>query len=210
MGVKQFFNGSSSEISYGDVRLQPLIFQDDLARMSSSVAAAQEGNDKIEHITNLKQLNINVEKSSYILFGNINAVKKMREIIKLSPLSLNNEVIKEKNSEKYLGDFIHNNGVTESTQHTVNDRYWRVMSSVLEIKTIIEDYRNNHKGGLITGVDLWEMSVIPMLLNNAGTWTNVDTVTTNKLDKLQNTLLRYQHQDQPLFPLSHGNLEFYQ
>ena len=37
-----------------EIRLQPLIFQDDLARMSTSVKVAQEGNDKVAHVTNLK------------------------------------------------------------------------------------------------------------------------------------------------------------
>ena len=47
-GVQQYFSNSSSEIYYGNVRLQPLIFQDDLARMSTSVDAAQTGNNKID------------------------------------------------------------------------------------------------------------------------------------------------------------------
>ena len=65
------------------------------------------------------------------------------------------------------------------------------MSSILEIKTIVEDYRNKHKGGIMTGINLWEMSVIPSLLNNCGTWNSVDIETMKKLNNLQNTLLRY-------------------
>ena len=56
---------------------------------------------------------------------------------------------------------------------------------------IIEDYRSNYNGVLMTGVQLWEMSVIPTLLNNAGTWTNIDQISLKKLNNLQNTLLRY-------------------
>ena len=115
----------------------------------------------------------------------------MRTSIQSTPLTLNNRTIKEKESEKYLGDFLHSGGDTESTKCTVNDRYWRIMSSILEIKTIVEDYRNKKKGGIMTGIDLWEMSVIPSLLNNCGSWNMVDTETFTKLNKLQNTLLRY-------------------
>ena len=76
-GVQQFFKSSSSEASYADVRLGPLIFQDDLARICLNVQAAQAGNDKVETITNLKQLEINIDKSSYILLGNKNKVEEI-------------------------------------------------------------------------------------------------------------------------------------
>ena len=81
MGVKEHFEGSTSEICYGDVRLQPLKFQDDLSRMSTSVNAAQEGNTKVAEITNIKQLEINIDKSSYILIGNTEVVNNMRDQI---------------------------------------------------------------------------------------------------------------------------------
>ena len=65
------------------------------------------------------------------------------------------------------------------------------MSSILEIKTIIEDYRANYTGGLMTGINIWEMAVIPMMLNNAGTWDEINETTDKKLNGLQNTMLRY-------------------
>ena len=104
------------------MRLQPLIFQDDLARISTSVNAAQEGNLKVAEITNLKQLEINVEKSSYVLIGNAKVVNDMRNQMKMTPLTLNNKVIKERQSEKYLGDNIHSNDIIESIKMTVNER----------------------------------------------------------------------------------------
>ena len=80
-GVQQFFKSSSHEASYADsVRLGPLIFQDDLARICLNVQAAQAGNDKVETITNLKQLEINIDKSSYILLGNKNKVEEIRRL----------------------------------------------------------------------------------------------------------------------------------
>ena len=42
--VNHHFKESQHEISYCDVRLQPLIFQDDLSRLSSSLEAAQACN----------------------------------------------------------------------------------------------------------------------------------------------------------------------
>ena len=79
MGVQSSFKSSSSEISYGAIRLQPLIFQDDLARICTSVQAAQAGNDKVAEVTNSKQLEINIDKSSFIILGNKNKVKELKK-----------------------------------------------------------------------------------------------------------------------------------
>ena len=54
---------SSSEVSYHDVRLQPMIYQDDLGRFSSSRMAAQAGNDKIEACMETKPLDLHQDKS---------------------------------------------------------------------------------------------------------------------------------------------------
>ena len=35
----------------------------------------------------------------------------------------------------------------------------------------MEDCRSQAIGGLAAGIELWELAVIPMLLNNSGTWT---------------------------------------
>ena len=91
-----------------------LIFQDDLARACTSVEAAKDGNNKIEKITNSKQLEINVDKSTYLIFGSKKKVREIRELIKNDPMKINNNTIKEKDSEKYLGDYIHNKGPQES------------------------------------------------------------------------------------------------
>ena len=76
---------------------------------------------------------------------------------------------------------MHSDGNEASIEHTINERYCRVMSAILEIKSIINDYRVNYTGGLMTGIDIWEMAVIPMLLNNAGTWDKVSETADNKL-----------------------------
>ena len=62
-GVQDFFSGSVDEVSYGTLRLGPVMFQDDLGCLSTSAQGAQAGNHKIETIMNLKQLKINVDKS---------------------------------------------------------------------------------------------------------------------------------------------------
>ena len=82
-GVHDFFVGSSSEISYGNTRLEALCFQVDVARICDSLQSAQAGCDKMADVTSLKQLDINVDKSSFILLGNKSMINKIRDEIKL-------------------------------------------------------------------------------------------------------------------------------
>ena len=46
-GVSQYFNNSDEEISYGKVRLQPQLLQDDILRMAANVQSARNGNEKL-------------------------------------------------------------------------------------------------------------------------------------------------------------------
>ena len=41
--VNKFFKTSLEEVSYGEARLQPLLFQDDISRISTSLKSAQSG-----------------------------------------------------------------------------------------------------------------------------------------------------------------------
>ena len=75
--VDTFFEGSADEVCYGNVRLQPTMFQDDLGRCSTSVQAAQSGNDKMDIIMNMKQLNITV----YVFFYYVVVVNVLLIII---------------------------------------------------------------------------------------------------------------------------------
>jgi hypothetical protein len=45
-------------------------------------------------------------------------------------------------------------------------------------------------GGIKCGLDIWEMPIIPSLLNNAGTWTNISDKSIDRLNSLQNTFLQ--------------------
>ena len=104
--------------------------------------------------------------------------------------------------------YLHNKGSAESINQTINKRYWRATSAILEIKSVIEDYRSQHIGGLIIGIDIWELAVIPMILNNAGTWDDVSLESSKKLNNLQNTLLRYLLKTPRTTPLPALNWDF--
>ena len=63
------FSKSNHEISYSDTRLQLLIFQDDLFRICANAVDAQAGNRIMEAVMESKLLDLNLDKSCYIVVG---------------------------------------------------------------------------------------------------------------------------------------------
>ena len=149
--------------------------------MCTTVQSIQAGLDRISAIMSKKQLQLNIDKSCYILLGNNTAVNKIRNLIKENPLFLKGEKIKEEQFEKYLGDQIHSDGLKQSTATTIDKRYWIAMSAVLEISAILDDFRVHIPGGINSALNLWELAVIPMLLNNADTWDIISDDTVKKM-----------------------------
>ena len=98
--------------------------------------------------------------------------------------------MKNKTSEKYLGDFIHSDGVSASADATVNDRHGKMISAIKEITSIVEDCRSTTLGGLKVGLEIWELAFIPSLLNNCSTWMEIKGPTVEKLEEIQNSLYR--------------------
>ena len=67
--INRFFFNSCKEVFYYDVKLQPLIYQDDLGRFASSKTEAQAGNEMIEACMETKVLDLHQDKSCFILIG---------------------------------------------------------------------------------------------------------------------------------------------
>ena len=98
--------------------------------------------------------------------------------------------MKEAKEEKYLGDYISEEGLGKSTVSTIKKRYHKVMNTLTEIRTVIEDTRAQVVGGIMTGLEIWEVAVMPYLLNNGETWCDIPNEAIDMLDNVQNEFLR--------------------
>ena len=90
----------------------------------------------------------------------------------------------------YLGDQLSGLGLPHSVLATIMKRRGLVTRTVFEIRTVIDDYRSQVAGGLTAGLDIWEMAVLPMLMNNSECWMEVSKKSIEELDKLQLMFLR--------------------
>ena len=73
--IGKYFSGTE-EASYMGLKLAPLMYQDDTARLATSIEEAQKGNVLISEAMKIKQLELNVDKSGVILFGNQRRLNK--------------------------------------------------------------------------------------------------------------------------------------
>ena len=186
-----YFSGSDSELSYGAARLSPFAFQDDVLRMSNSIEAVQKGNFIIENVIKRKQLTLSIPKCSVIVFDRKNRIGQVRKAINEGrSLEICNKNVEVREKDEYLGDVIHEGGIAKSVRATVDKRYGRIKSVILEVSAILDDFRIDALGGLSAGLDIYKYALLPSLLNNADTWTGIDSATEKILEDLQNLMFR--------------------
>jgi hypothetical protein len=110
-----------------------------------------------------------------LFFGNNKTKKLIENEIAERPLIYDNFAVTRKTQEKWLGDILSDGGLEKSAEATITNRYGRIIGAIFELKAAIEDLRMQMIGGIKCGLDIWEMALIPSLLNNASMWTNTDT-----------------------------------
>ena len=170
--------------------MQPLLYQDDVVRLAPSLESLQYGNDRIVAVAESKLLDFHTDKSCFTVFGK----KKDRERIiaehQSNPVQLCGQNMKHEETVKYLGDMLSGKGLAESVSETVKSRKNLVLKSVFEIRSVVDDCRSVVAGGLDAGLMIWEMAVIPTLLNNAECWMEASSATVEDLEQIQIKFLK--------------------
>ena len=188
--VTSYFAGAE-EASYASLKLSPLLFQDDSLRFSTTIEEVQKGNILMSNAMKIKQLELNVDKSGVMIFGR----KKKVELIKKNVeeqkyFEIDGLEIKIKLQDKYLGDYLHSGGLSKSVEATVSKRYGACLNKILELKSVMEDFRMHSLGGIKVGLEIFNLAILPQLLYNAATWFEITDTTINRLESLQRILLR--------------------
>ena len=166
-GVDEYFGDSDHEVFYGEVRMQPMSFVDDVARMASSRIAAQAGINLMQTLAETKLLSYHLDKSAALVVGNNDVRMKIEEELNLNPLILCNQPMKMVCSYTYLRTVISEQGVGESAKESVNSKLGKVKHLIYEIKAVVENSKNNMPGAFMTSLLIWETAVLPFLYHAA-------------------------------------------
>ena len=128
--MDDFFSDSEYEVHYGDVALQTLLFQDDVARLSLDLDSVQMGNNKMEALAETKLLNYNLDKSCFVIIGSQKLRQELQNKLVSSPIQLCGADMKQELHAKYLGDWISGLGLAESVAVTDRKRKGLVVQSI--------------------------------------------------------------------------------
>ena len=130
------------------------------------------------------------EKTGFVVMGSSKYKEEVREQVTEEAIMFGCFTTKEKKVDKYLGDLFSSEGLGDSILETIKDRTGKVKTAMREVKGVMEDYRMQAMGGIMGAWDLWNRAIIPSLLANCGTWTELPKKAIELCDELQNMFIR--------------------
>ena len=98
--------------------------------------------------------------------------------------------VKEKQMDSYLGDKLCSEGLRACIEAAVKDKTAKIIGLIYELQALIEYFRMQIIGGMQGAIDLYEACIIPSLLSNCGTWTEITVKEEKLVSELQNTFCR--------------------
>ena len=101
-----------------------------------------------------QSLEVHPDKCCHILIGNKTNMNRIRLQIEQNPLIYKNKAIKEKTSEKWLGDYFHQDGVGSSVSETIKQKKGRSKNAIFELNYIIEDTKMLVIGGGLGAIEI--------------------------------------------------------
>ena len=194
--------GRSDLTHYGSVPLAPLMWVDDMLNPCERLEEAREANRKINILMKERGLKLHEEKSVCVVIGSKKQKQETSDILERNPLMCGSFETKEKQEEKWLGQWLSARGLAASVDKTVTAREGKIRAAGREIAAIVEDWRSRAAGGLETALLLWEACCLPSLLAGAGAWMEMSKSTEKKLNSIQNWFLRLVLQVGPGAPLA--------
>ena len=185
LGLQKYFNKSLNVMNYGDVKLQPLSYQDDIGTPCTGIEMARGQAQSMSRMLKEKSLEAHNDKSGILILGSKKYKDRMKKEFERSPILFNKFCLQTKSQDKYLGQLFQSD-LRTSALATVIYRQGKIKGAAIEVKSIIEDFHMQAMGGLVAAWELWEKALIPSLLSGAGTWIGNIEEAISQCNKIQN------------------------
>ena len=65
--------------------------------------------------------------------------------------------------DKYLGDYLHSVGLDKSVEATVAKRYGAFLNKILELISVMEDFRMHSLGGIKLCLEIYSFAIWPQM-----------------------------------------------
>ena len=172
-GLRQHFAGSGDEAYYGRVRFETAAFQDDISKPSFDVVSAQAGMSRLAAMLADRGLEAHSSKTGYLVIGTKKYKEEMEEELELMPLKFGDFEVVRKESDLYLGQVLHQDGLARSIEATIKERMAKVKGGIYTTASLLDTIQLQAMGGMMAAKYLWEGAIVPSLLSGAGTWVGI-------------------------------------
>ena len=167
----------------GELELNSLIFQDDIAKMNYSMEDTRKGAKDVGRLLESKQLRANTSKSKYVVIGTQESRTEMLKDAELNPVMMGETIIENSRSEKYLGDQIHEDGCAASIAATIKGRIKGAKEAARDIIAALNHPATmGHKLAEVA-VTEYASKVLSKLISNCESWIDL---TEDHITELQN------------------------
>ena len=187
--IEDTFKGKQST-RLGVLGLNSLILQDDISKMNDTVEEARNGCELIDETLKRKQLSVNYNKSKFLVMGSNKFRKETHKKLDNNPMKMGGVRIEHSETEKYLGDYIHEKGCVESITETIKSRTNGLTGKCEEIIEVSESPLMGGTGNSLTGIRLYEAQIIPALLNNCESWIGITETHIADLEAFQENFVK--------------------
>lgn len=172
--LSQLFNNEGLGVMYGDLRINCLLFQDDIVKIETSNHKLNKANEFITQYQQMNLMEFHQDKSKFM------STTREKTTIKLG-----NIMLKETDSYLYLGDVISKDG---ALKESIEARRKSCTSTVAELNSIIEETASENI--LIEAVITYHNSIIiPKLCLNSETW-NLSNTELQEMEVIQNKSIK--------------------
>ena len=172
--VHNYFQNENLGVYYGDVRVENLIFQDDIIRFENSENQLNTANIIFEIFQNINKMEFHpVKTKAMIINGN------------MENINLGKHIITYTDKMKYLGDIIHKSGKMDEL---IKERKNIISGITAELITIMAQINSDTEiQEIITYI---KGIIIPKLLVNSETWNNITKDNMQDLETIQSKAIK--------------------
>ena len=85
---------------------------------------------------------------------------------------------------------VHQDGLSASVEATKSNIIGRITAATHKIKAVLDDFRLQAMVGVMGALDLWNMAVVPSLMDNCSTWIGITGKLVDRLESIQERYVR--------------------
>ena len=173
-GVNRMFkSGIGGAINYGEIRINNLIFQDDILKLAENKETMNDANVVYGIFAKINGMEYHESKSKYMTTGND------------ADIQLNKKGLEKAMEYKYLGDLITPDG---GIDETIKTRKGAITGMTAELNQILEEIESTNKFKAI--IRYYDSIITSRLLTNAETWNKITKRNLHDLEVIQATTIK--------------------